>query len=331
MYHTRLKGSHYEAGYHWGQQLYQNHQLIKNNHTFLINEERRKFAKQCLPIYQKYYPEILEEIKGIAEGQKMSYEELYTFLLSMYCFDFCPHCTCIAIKEEEQIVFGRNSDFFVELEKLYMNCIYQLNDAYAFQGNTTAFVEMEDGANEYALAVGLTSVCPINIKPGFNAGMIVRYLLEKCSTTRQVIEVLKKIPIASSQTLMIADQYGDIVVIECNCNEIKVIEMEEHFLVTTNHFHSNEMLKYNREDIDDWKSKERYQVAYSTLKNKSLSFELVKDILKGQYGFMCQYDRRKNADTVWSVIYDLKHKDIYRVEGNPRRKDYKRDKRFSFR
>ena len=45
---------------------------------------------------------------------------------------------------------------------------------------------------------------------------------------------------------------------------------------------------------------------------------------------MCQYDRRKGADTVWSVVYDVKNKKIYRVEGNPSRKPYKEDLRFKF-
>lgn len=55
-----------------------------------------------------------------------------------------------------------------------------------------------------------------------------------------------------------------------------------------------------------------------------------KDLLGGKFGFMCQYDRKKNADTVWSVIYDLSEKRIYRVEGNPGRKVYKEDLRFKF-
>ena len=55
-----------------------------------------------------------------------------------------------------------------------------------------------------------------------------------------------------------------------------------------------------------------------------------RQILSGKHGFMCQYDRKKGADTVWSVVYDLKNKKIYRVEGNPSRKKYKEDKRFKF-
>jgi len=36
-----------------------------------------------------------------------------------------------------------------------MNCIYKLNEVYSFNGNTTAFVQMEDGINEHGLAIGL--------------------------------------------------------------------------------------------------------------------------------------------------------------------------------
>ena len=35
----------------------------------------------------------------------------------------------------------------------------------------------------------------------------------------------------------------------------------------------------------------------------------------GKYGFMCQYDRKTDADTAWSVIYDIKNNEIFRVEG----------------
>lgn len=327
MYHSRFKGNYYKAGYQWGNQLYQHHKFINQNHTFVVNEKRKAFADECIKIYQEYYPEILEEIKGIADGQRMSYEDLYTFLLSMYCFEFQPHCTCLAVETENQIIFGRNSDFLVKLEKLYMNCLYQLDGSYSFNGNTTAFVEIEDGVNEHGLAIGLTFICPRKVKPGFNAGILVRYLLEKCCSTKEVIDLIKKIPIASSQTLTIADRKGELVVIECNCEDIEIIEKKQNFVVTTNQFQSAKMNKYNIDNIDDWQSKERYENAYYALKNHQLSFQLVEDILKGKYGFMCQYDRKTGADTVWSVIYCLTDRKIYRVEGNPCRKKYKEDKR----
>lgn len=334
MYHGRFKGTHYNAGYKWGKLLYKNNKIISNQHTFVITEERKNFAKQCLSIYEKYYPEILEEIRGIADGQKSSYEDLYTFLLSMYCFEFDNHCTCLAIKNENNIIFGRNSDFLVSIEKLYMNCLYKLENSYAFNGNTTAFVEIEDGINEYGLAIGLTFIYPKIIKAGFNAGILVRYLLEKCKTTNEAIEILKVLPIASQQTLTIADSTGNIVIVECNAESIEIIKPNEdgNFVTTANEFNSKGMKEYNNYNVDNWRAEERYISSYNALKenNHNFSIELTKDILSGKYGFICQYDRKTNADTVWSVIYDIKNKKIYRVEGNPSRKQFKEDTRLKF-
>ena len=168
-----------------------------------------------------------------------------------------------------------------------MNCLYNLDNVYAFNGNTTAFIEMEDGINEYGLAVGLTFIYPTVIKPGFNAGMLVRYLLEKCKTTNEALAVLKSIPVASQQTLTIADREGNIVVVECNCEEMEIIRSsnDEGFVVAANEFVSDKMKPYNNYEVDSWKAEERYSVVYNTLKEHkgSFTFDLIRDILAGKY------------------------------------------------
>ena len=42
--------------------------------------------------------------------------------------------------------------------------------------------------------------------------------------------------------------------------------------------------------------------------------------MKGDYGFMCQYDNEPDFETVWSSIFDLESLAIYRAEGDPRKK-----------
>lgn len=92
------------------------------------------------------------------------------------------------------------------------------------------------------------------------------------------------------------------------------------------------MAEYNNHAIDNWHSDERYSVAYNVLKENRNHFSvgLARDILSGKHGFMCQYERNKGADTVWSVIYDIKNKKIFRVEGNPSRKKFVEDTRMKF-
>lgn len=334
MYHNRFQKSHYEAGYHWGNLLYQKGIQLRQGTAFAITADRISFAEKCLPIYEQYYPEILTEIKGLAEGQRDSYRDLCTFLMGMYCFEVQNHCTCFVFQDKDHLIFARNSDFLTALEKLYMNCLYRLNSAYAFNGNTTAFIEMEDGINEHGLAVGLTFLYPKVTDAGLNAGMLVRYLLEKCKTTDEAIDQLNRIPIASQQTLTIADPSGNFAVIECNCRQLAIRKptKQEPFVVAANSFTSQEMLAYNTADIDNWRSDERYTAARNALRTEKASycFNLAKDILSGKHGFMCQYDRHKGADTVWSVIYDIKNRQIFRVEGNPSRRKFIEDSRMKF-
>ena len=48
---------------------------------------------------------------------------------------------------------------------------------------------------------------------------------------------------------------------------------------------------------------------------------------KGNKGFMCQYDKSLNFETVWSSIFDLDSLTIYRSEGNPRKCKFIKDER----
>ncbi len=331
MYHGRFKGTHYEVGFKWGQILSKFGKKLDFCPTFKLTEEKYEFASQCVEEYKKYFPEILEEIKGIADGNEIPVETLQAILFCMYCFEFDNKCTCFAISTDNEIIFSRNSDFLVSLEKTYMNCIYHLDGSYSFNANTTAYVQMEDGVNQHGLAVGLTFIYPRIRKPGFNSGMLVRYLLEKCKTTQEAISELQCLPIASAQTITIADKEGDIAVIECNPENVIVItpEVGENFVATANNFNSAQMKQYRNPDIDDWRSDERYYTVYNALKKykDEYSIPFAQSVLAGEHGFICQYDRKKNADTVWSVIYDLKNKQIWRVEGNPSRKKFKEDMR----
>lgn len=331
MYHGRFTGTHYEAGYKWGRLLLKNGKKLDHCPTFELTEDKYTFARECVKEYQTYFPEVLDEIQGIADGNEVSVETLHALLFCMYCFEFDNRCTCFAFSTADEIVFARNSDFLVRLEKFYMNCLYQLLGSYAFNGNTTAFVQMEDGVNQHGLAIGLTFVYPHVRKPGMNAGMLLRYLLERCQTTAEAIEELHRLPIASAQTLTIADKCGEIVVVECNSKEIEVIRPHagEQFVATANNFNSEKMRFYRNPGIDDWRSEERYQTVRSALEynKRGYTVSFAEDILSGKYGFMCQYDRKQNADTVWSVVYDLKRKRIWRVEGNPSRKPFGEDNR----
>lgn len=333
MYHTHFRGSHYDIGFRYGSALRKNGKFILDNVPFPIREEQFTFAAACRPLYETHFPEILQEIHGLADGQECPAEKLEAVLFCMYCMIPSCHCSHFAVRNGQRIIFGRNSDFLTCIEKLYMNCIYHFSGtSYSFIGNTTAFAEMEDGINEYGLAVGLTMVQSKVFKPGLNAGMILRMILEKCTNVQEAFMLLKKIPIASGQTFVLADRTGTIALAECNAErtEIKCPQETDAFVCATNLFHTEAMKKYNV-TADNWQAEERYQTLFQTLHSEFRTFTLAdgEKLLSGKNGFICQYDRKTGKDTVWSVLYDVRNGRLYRTEGNPSRKKYREDQRFT--
>lgn len=321
-------------GFRFGSSLAKQNHSILENVPFPISEERRRFALSCVPIYQKFFPEILEEISGLADGQHCKAEPLQAVLFSMYAIPPSCNCSCFAVSDGKHILLGRNSDFIPALEKQNMNVIYRFseNTSYSFTGNTTAFIEMEDGINSCGLAVGLTSVYPTVSKPGFNAGMLLRFFLEKCKDTESTIRQISRLPIGSAQTFTVADFNGETAVIECNAECTKVIRpsKERPFVCATNIFCSAEMSPFQQAGIDTWRAEERYNTLTRALTARKgcMDIPAAQDLLAGKEGFLCQYDRRNGTDTVWSVVYDLAGKGIYRAEGNPGRCKFRKDERF---
>ncbi|MDA1469785.1 hypothetical protein OGZ02_13295 [Brachyspira hyodysenteriae] len=57
--------------------------LAKNNINPLdkikISEDRKHFASKCMPIYEDFFPEIIEEIKAMAEGLSIDYKDICSF------------------------------------------------------------------------------------------------------------------------------------------------------------------------------------------------------------------------------------------------------------
>lgn len=143
-----------------------------------------------------------------------------------------------------------------------------------------------------------------------------------------------QLPIASNYNILIADKRGKMVVVECTPNIKKIGEaksVDDGYLVcTVNSFISDKLKPYDFAKGDDYHSYTRYSVVMdnciNNVKNNDPVVETQK-LLKGEYGFMCQYDDEPDFETIWSSIFDLSNLMIYRAEGDPRRKKFITDKR----
>ena len=127
MLHEIFQGSHYQMGAGFGLSMARQNQSILQSAPFPLTEERRQFAKACLPAYRAHFPEILEEIAGLAAGQQCREEEIQALLFGMYALPPACGCSCFAVSRDGQTLLGRNSDFDPASEPYNTNVIYRFS------------------------------------------------------------------------------------------------------------------------------------------------------------------------------------------------------------
>ncbi|MDP4194323.1 MAG: C45 family peptidase [Bacteroidota bacterium] len=341
MYHPRLKGSHYQMGQKMGK-------IFKGcNAQFPIRLDKfqRGFGKESGNLLRKFFPEAAEEIKGITDVIEYDNELFTSWMMCMGCCLYnidemesveVKGCTAFSFQSGDKTYYARNNDLPPFLKKVSKSEYYEPEGKSRFILNTSSFINGEEGINQHGLVAAMTFVMPKleEIRPGLNSVFLVRYILENCRTVSDGIHSLKNLPIASSCNILLADKSGEMVVAECNPKEINFRLPEKsrcgkNFIITVNHFTTEKMKKYDASDGNTYFSEERYLTAYKALKDKAYSDALghAKSILTGKEGFMCQYDKSLNFDTVWSSIFDITNNKIFRAEGNPFKAKFIEDKR----
>lgn len=341
MYHPRLKGKHYLMGQKLGN-------VFRNcNAQFPIKLDsfQMEFGRESGRLLKEYFPEAAEEIRGITDA--IGYDnELFTAW--MMCMGCCLYnigesesveikgCTAFSFIHNGRVIYGRDNDLPPFLGRVSKSEYYQPVGKNRFILNTSSFINGEEGINECGLVAAMTFVMPKldDIRPGFNSVFLIRYILENCGSIDEGIKALRTLPIASACNILLADGSGNMVVAECCAQEINLRDPElnsagEPFIITVNHFTSGRMEKYDAGSGNEFFSADRYSTAFNAFQCNDYpdGVEYAKNILSGRYGFMCQYERSLNFDTVWSSVFDITNRKIFRAEGNPQRKKYIEDKR----
>lgn len=231
---------------------------------------------------------------------------------------------------------ARNNDLPPYLREGSKSEIYAQKNGNRFNITTSSFINGEEGVNEHGFAVAMTFVMTDleKIKAGFNSCFIVRYLLEKADNTEQAVSLLMGLPVSSNCNILLADKKGNMVVVECTpiLKKVRAAEIFENgsIVCTVNSFTSDEMKPYDDAKGNDYDSHRRYRTvldSFSSERIKDEYIETTEHLLKGDYGFMCQYDDEPDFETVWSSIFDLDSLVIYRAEGDPRKKKFVTDNR----
>ena len=326
MYHPRLHGDFYDMGLKYGSLL-----AKKGISPPTITPEGAYFGTQCYQEVKDFYPELIAEFQGFAKGWNIEENHLGAFVAGLGVFDTTGKCSAFAYRRQDGVIFGRNYDMLYKFQKTTESSLIAPRDKFAYISQSDVFIGRCDGINEKGLAIAMSFVNGTKIQPGITFHLIIRKVLETCSTVAEAIAVIQSAKAASANNFLVADAAGNMAVLESAPQgfEVRYPVENQTFLCITNQFQTPEMKSFDQGGLSWCQSEERYQCLSSCLETTfQMDIDTAKHILSEAPVFLDL--KSEQFGTLWSVIFDLKTLAIERAEGKPRFAKYSPETRLAW-
>lgn len=180
-------------------------------------------------------PDVADEIEGLAEGAGIDRDEAWLLQLRREVLGYsritAGDCTTYASVRGEPVLaqtVDLNGDLDDQIAVLKVSGPRHRSLVLSF-GGLLGYL----GVNDAGVAVGLNLVLGGVWEPGVPPYLAIRHVLDNAGNVDEAVEILDKLPLASSRSFMICGE-GQTVCVESLGSERRILEGEE--LVHTNHF-----------------------------------------------------------------------------------------------
>jgi hypothetical protein len=190
---------------------------------FKLQAEHRMFAK--------FAPVLWEELAGLADELGIPMEQAAVRFGNDGMRPPIGGCSAAVTAG----VYGRNYDFRPRYYGAQF-VLLQASGSYASIGSSHQLTGRLDGMNEHGLMIGLHQVKMSPRFPGLSADLIVRIVLDQCSTTVEAVEKLRQLPHAMQYNYSLLDAGGMASVVEAGPGAVAA--RTGAWLACTNHFQS---------------------------------------------------------------------------------------------
>ena len=166
--------------------------------------EARQTYLSGLRAFRKYMPELVPTYERLVE--LVGGEDLQARFLSFYCPPpYLSGCSQAVWLGDEPLLI-RNYDYSPALcDAIILETCW---NGRRVLGMSDGLFGLVDGMNENGLAVSLTFGGRTIVGDGFGVPLIIRYVLEFCSNTKEAKKALKRIPCHMSYNVTVVDLKG---------------------------------------------------------------------------------------------------------------------------
>jgi predicted choloylglycine hydrolase len=320
MFEITLRGSHNEIGYQYGT-------ILKNAGVAYPrpSEKALKFAAKVEQEVAPLIPELINEIRGIAEGISLDYEVIRTYALTV---GRSPGCTVFAIPGQFTLdgktIFARNYDATPTFLDFTLFRTYPRGHLSHLGCCFDMLVGREDGINDAGVAIAVTGVHGVYTDTlGVWDHIPVRAVLDTCTSTDDAVKLVRKFPHFWTKNFIVADACGKIAIIEAAQQHVSVRYPKNGVGIITNHFISPSMQSYNHPEKLMHKTHERYLTIKGWFESapKPVQLRQVKQVLKNSVTGVCSNLPGTSSGnpflTIWSWVARLGDRSFAMAKGSP--------------
>ena len=286
-------------------------------------------TKVFLPLFEEYCPELVEEVRGLAAGARISFEEALCLQIRGEINHVRAECTAYAISGEGtatgEIIIGQNSDMTPIMEEL--GIVLHLTPEkgpsimiWTFGGHLGYHGMNSAGVAHFANA--------LSGGPGWQLGLphypIKRRMLEG-STVAECLQLLDDTPVCSSGNYVLTGGCKTIIDVELTPEGYDTLDdAGEGFIVHTNHFLTKRFASPDTDAVSSPDSFQRLERLRTLIKNEygSITVDSIKRFLSDHENppiSICRHlnEQNQGSKTVASLIAEPESGRFHVCFGNP--------------
>lgn len=277
-----LSGSHYEIGQIYGKALageirrFYDLFLLKLAQRDVSIETALNIARKLGEYIEKYSPDLLEEVRGIADGAKMEYQSI----LSLNCMFEIPriagkkemhYCTVWGVTDGRKCLAAQNLDLASEYgEFLTLFRISPSGERTVLLLAMPSMVGML-GMNEDGLVFSGTTVSSKEANYGLPKPFICRNILKTCDNVIDATAFLQNVSRTTGGNPLLADARGGLQVLECSVAKCVDLHPEKEYVASTNHYTDDDLFGLSPPDVESSKMRlERINWLLEHMKKRDL-------------------------------------------------------------
>ena len=288
-------------------------------------------AQEYLPFAEEFYPSYVEEIRGYAEGSKLPFEEVFACvcheLLSARGFKGCTDLAVNGdITADGSVLAAHNEDWSNDCLETVVLLHAKPSGKPEFVTTSYAGLVPSCGMNSSGISLTGNALDPNDVRLGIPKVFPVRKIME----ARRIGEALESaMPAerASSYNNIVCDKNGEMYSLEGSATACAWLYAIDGYLVHTNHYTAEHMLKFESSPSSISCSIFRYNRALRLLEDQmgEVTIDSMKSILKDHVnkpGSICRHAEPGKhpldvSETIFSVIYDLTNLEAHVLKGKP--------------